>query len=93
MSSIIKKSVWATRKKLDGRCDYRKRKGNPSKRSLSPQGAGREILATGTCAESPYWLKSQRTEASSKSSERGCCGYATAVVTSSLNFKAGECYV
>ena len=28
-------NVWATRKKLDGRCDYRKEQGNSPKRSLS----------------------------------------------------------
>ena len=78
-------NVWATRKKSDGRCDYRKEQGNSPKRSLSPQSAGREILVTEKCAEPPSWVKPTdwgRPEIVQKR----MLGYATAVVTSSLNF-------
>ena len=39
-------NVWAARKKLDGRCDYRKSAGNPSKRSLSQAVCRRESWVT-----------------------------------------------
>ena len=39
-------SVWATRKKLDGRCEHRKDKGNLPKRSLSGQRYTRELGVT-----------------------------------------------
>lgn len=36
-------NVWATRKKLDGRCEVRKSKGNRSKRSFSGQRCTQEL--------------------------------------------------
>ena len=35
--------VWATRYQLDGRCDYRKEKGNPPKRNFSGQRCTQEL--------------------------------------------------
>ncbi len=91
MSSIIKESVWATRYQSDGRCDYRKEQGNSPKRSLSLENARREKKVTSWCVRPPSWVK-PTDWGRPKSPERGCCGYATAVVTSSLNFKAGGFY-
>ena len=42
MPVVLSNNVWATRKKLDGRCDYRKSWENLSKRSLSLDEYGRE---------------------------------------------------
>ena len=80
-------NVWATRYQLDGRCEVRKSKGNRSKRSLSPQSAGRETLATVTCAEPPSWVKPTERGKLEIARER-MLGYATAVVVSSLNLNS-----
>ena len=82
-------NVWATRYQLDGRCEVRKSKGNHSKRSLSPQSAGRETLATVTCAEPPSWVKPTERGKLEIARER-MLGYATAVVASSLNLSSLE---
>jgi hypothetical protein len=77
--------VWATRIKLDGRCDYRKEQGNSPKRSLSPQNAGREPLVTVMCVVPPYWVM-PTDWGKLEIVQKRRLGYATTVVTSSLNF-------
>ena len=45
-NGTISANVWAARKKLDGRCDYRKRWENLSKRSFSQQECRQEGWVT-----------------------------------------------
>ena len=52
----VERYVWATRKKLDGRCDYRKYVVLPcTKRSFSLHGSGQERWVTSTTSTSALY--------------------------------------